>query len=112
MKKEEKVGQFRQGDVLIERLDTPVDPKKEGLKEIAPENGRLILAHGEVTGHAHAISARNAMLFQQTIGMLLILKKASEVLHEEHPPVYLPMGEYKITRQREYTPEKWVDVRD
>ena len=44
--------QFRQGDVLIERVGEL--PKK--LKKQEKQN-RVILAHGEVTGHAHEIAA-------------------------------------------------------
>lgn len=46
-----KKNQYRQGDVLVER----VGPLPTDLTKIARENGRVILAHGEVTGHAHAI---------------------------------------------------------
>jgi len=44
--------QIRQGDVFIERLESP--PKEVGA-EIEREDGRLLLALGEETGHAHAI---------------------------------------------------------
>jgi hypothetical protein len=43
--------QYRQGDVLIERIakmPTSTTP-------VARDAGRVILAYGEVTGHAHAI---------------------------------------------------------
>jgi hypothetical protein len=42
---------FRQGDVMI----VPVDAIPEGLKRVPLEGGRVVLAHGEVTGHAHAV---------------------------------------------------------
>lgn len=42
---------FRQGDVMI----VPVDRVPDGLKSVPLENGRVILAHGERTGHAHAL---------------------------------------------------------
>ncbi len=51
-------GMVRQGDVLLIRSNS-------GLKAASPvarENGRVILAHGEVTVHAHAISANSATL--------------------------------------------------
>lgn len=48
--------QYRQGDVLIERIaKLPAN-----LAPHAPENGRIILAHGEVTGHAHAFAPGEA----------------------------------------------------
>ena len=42
---------FRQGDVLI----IPVAKLPDCLEPMKRERGRVILAHGEVTGHAHAI---------------------------------------------------------
>lgn len=43
---------IRQGDVLL----VPVKALPNDCKPMQPENGRrFVLAHGEVTGHAHAI---------------------------------------------------------
>ena len=53
--------QFRQGDVLLERvssLPTKVTPVARD------ERGRLVLMLGEATGHAHAILEPNAVLYQ------------------------------------------------
>lgn len=47
-----KVHQIRQGDVML----IPVAKLPVGCVHIEPEGGRrFVLAHGEVTGHAHAI---------------------------------------------------------
>lgn len=43
--------QLRQGDVQIQQVAALPD----GCKEVPPEGNRIVLAHGEVTGHAHAI---------------------------------------------------------
>lgn len=54
-----KKRQYRQGDVMIERIEQlPADFKAAPL-----ENGRVILAHGEVTGHAHAFAEEDAQKF-------------------------------------------------
>lgn len=48
MKKQNKI-HYRQGDVLIERVDSfPAN-----LTKVARDGDRVILAYGEVTGHAH-----------------------------------------------------------
>lgn len=44
--------QYRQGDVLIERIFSL--PKS--LKPADRENDKVVLAHGEVTGHAHVFA--------------------------------------------------------
>lgn len=47
-----KPHQIRQGDVFL----LPIKTLPANCKPIQPENGtRFVLAHGEVTGHAHAI---------------------------------------------------------
>jgi len=43
--------QRRQGDVQLQ----PVDQLPAGCKPLPAEGNRIVLAHGEVTGHAHAI---------------------------------------------------------
>lgn len=55
---------YRQGDVLVERVG--LLPQK--LTPVARENGRVILAHGEVTGHAHAIADRATEKFKTESG--------------------------------------------
>lgn len=52
--------QFRQGDVYV----VAVKSIPKGMELVARENGRVVLAHGELTGHAHAIAKPNAALFR------------------------------------------------
>jgi hypothetical protein len=107
-----KKQQYRQGDVLIERVSSL--PKK--LTKIAREHGRLILAHGEVTGHAHAISARNADLYSAVdagdVTFLEIREAMVALQHDEHATINLPPGSYIVRRQREYSPEEIRRVAD
>lgn len=42
----------RQGDILL----IPVKKLPDGLKEVPRQNGRIVLAEGEVTGHLHVIA--------------------------------------------------------
>lgn len=55
---------YRQGDVLIERISS----LPASLKKTALEGGKVILAHGEVTGHAHAFAATDAEKFTDATG--------------------------------------------
>ncbi len=45
---------IRQGDVLL----VPISAIPPGCTDVALEGGRIVLMHGEVTGHAHAIAQR------------------------------------------------------
>lgn len=103
---------YRQGDVLIRRIDAlPVTE----LQPIARDKGRVVLAYGEVTGHAHAIvdPGVNFLINQQTLERYLEVKDPVAFLrHEEHSEIQLPAGLYQIIQQREYTPEGLRNVAD
>ena len=102
--------QYRQGDVLVLKIDkTP----KEDLKEVPAENGKLILARGEATGHHHSVPSHVAKLFAAVAG-LMILKVAqeTELTHQEHGPVKLPVGDYEVRVQQEWSPLGWRQVLD
>ncbi len=102
---------YRQGDVLIREVESI----PEGLHRVPLEGGRVILAHGEVTGHAHAVVGdvefRAADLADLEERFLRVAREA-RVVHEEHGTITLPPGDYEVVRQREYTPEQIRPVAD
>lgn len=111
-------GQTRQGDVLMLPTTKAVGKRKR----VKNENGRVILAHGEVTGHAHAIDGASASLYldDATVAApdvmpllalagglpgdrLLVAKEVTALKHEEHSQHALRKGEKRIVRiQRQY----------
>lgn len=94
--------QVRQGDVLLRRVRRRDLGKME---TVAAVRGRLILARGEATGHAHAVAAERAALYRGAGGKFFLhLDGASRLEHEEHAPITLPAGFYEVIRQREYSP--------
>ena len=110
---------LRQGDVLLAQ----VDALPSGTDEMEPERraGRLeyILAHGEATGHAHAIIASNKVAVRRhpERGVFLVVDGShAELRHEEHRPLPIPPGTYRIVRQRTYDVRRdrnaWSHVRD
>lgn len=92
--------QYRQGDLLIIRDDSA---DITGLPAQKRDNGRCILAYGEVTGHAHALTI-DATMYGETVGDggVLVVNEAGELVHEEHAPIALNPGRYRVIRQREY----------
>lgn len=90
---------YQQGDVIIERVET----MPEG-EVVAPENGRFILAKGELTGHAHAIEDIAGIKFVKGAdgNFYLSLPSARDLVHEEHKMVNLPAGSYRVRQVREY----------
>ena len=97
---------YRQGDVLVREIGTR-DYAHHGV-EIVAENGRIILARGEASGHIHSIDARLARLFEGARpGICYLFMDAQGLLeHQEHSPISLPKGLYEVIRQREYEPRR------
>jgi hypothetical protein len=100
---------YRQGDVLIEEIDS-IDA---GL-EMKPAGERVILAEGEATGHHHSVQTTDSDLFGEDVNgvKFLNLCKDSVLTHQEHGPINLGAGTYRVTRQREYSPEEIRNVAD
>lgn len=103
---------YRQGDVLL----VPVKNVPANTRPVARENGRVILARGEVTGHAHAIVDESAELVSAEGAAelyLLVHGTAAVALeHEEHATILVPPGQYERRIQREYSPEEIRNVAD
>ena len=77
----------------------------EEADEQAREDGRIVLAHGEATGHAHAIVEQGVRFFREDgagAGLLRIPGGGAQVVHEEHATIQLPKGLYRVIRQREF----------
>ena len=104
---------YRQGDVLVRQVaQLPKDAQP------VENTVRIVLAHGEVTGHAHAIDVAEAQEFtlKDAAGVvrrfLKVFERGANVRHEEHATIPLPAGIYEITQQREYSPEAIRNVAD
>ena len=99
---------YRQGDVLLVlRKAVTIQPDAKILNH-------LVLAEGEVTGHSHKIDQRGADLFDQAGKKFLKVTAAqgAKLIHDEHGPQTLPIGEYEVIIQREYEPTGWRNVAD
>jgi hypothetical protein len=99
---------WRQGDVFIERVTTIPDLART---QPLPHG---ILVHGEVTGHSHRLrDPKSGMLFAASHDLFLDVGPTGAVIvHEEHGDIALGAGSYRVWRQREYTPQAIVIVRD
>src|SRR3990167_1586790 len=87
---------IRQGDVLLRAI---AKPDKLG-KVIA--KGTVVLARGEVTGHAHVIEGAIAEFL---VGgeRVLWVEQPAPLTHQEHTLVEVPPAWYVVETQREYT---------
>ena len=85
----------QQGDVLL----FSAEEVPAGAKKLA----HLVLQEGEHTGHAHRVSSGLAELFETgSTKYLKVLSDEAVITHEEHKPVTLPKGTYKIGIVKEY----------
>ncbi|MGK5550724.1 hypothetical protein ACSNOI_03840 [Actinomadura kijaniata] len=99
---------YRQGDILIVPVAEEAVP--ETVRNLPPTprdgRGRIVLALGEATGHAHALTAEGVLLRDPDplVPDHLHLPAGGRLAHEEHAPISLPKGWYRVIRQREYVP--------
>ena len=103
--------QFRQGDLLLVRIRSI----PEGARRVKRHDGRIVVAAGEATGHAHQIAATDADLLESSPEerYLRVLDEGGvELTHEEHAAILVPPGDYRVVRQREYVPRSTRHVVD
>lgn len=105
---------YRQGDVLLVPVSAAEVPAT-AVPAPRDRSGRMILARGEATGHAHVIVGPDVMLLadRDDIDRLFIkIVSRARVVHEEHGTISVPAGDYRVIRQREYVPGSYRPVAD
>ena len=100
---------FAQGDLLLERV---ADIVPSGIIEENIEG--MVLAEGEESGHRHAIRERVTRFRDERLahdipaglylGHVQVSSEHALLTHEEHAPLTLPRGTYRVRRQRELGP--------
>jgi hypothetical protein len=100
-----------QGDILIERVaDAPVS----GRVIQSVNEGSAIVAEGEATGHHHRIFGSVALYRDDALAReipsglyvahLQVKGAEARLEHEEHGPIALERGTYRVRRQRQLEP--------
>lgn len=103
--KKSKQMQYRQGDVLLERVDSiPASAKK--IKE-------QIISHGETSNHCHRVTD-DVDVLEDGEEKFLVVNESGKLEHVlvsnpktwtgEHKPIDLPAGKYRMIQQKEYDP--------
>lgn len=84
------------GDVIIERVDDI-----PGFDAMTPVTDGCV-AYGEATGHAHKLFGDFDLREDDKGDRYFVTGNVITLKHQEHRPVELPAGKYKIGIQREY----------
>lgn len=96
----------QQGDVLFFLTDRKTLPS--GAKPVKQKfPGKVTFAEGEVTGHHHSAVADGVELVEDKDGVLWCKVENEDgavVTHQEHGPVTLDPGVYKVGRVAEVDP--------
>lgn len=93
---------IRHGDLLLRKIDA--------VPKTAKELNTMTLAEGEATGHHHTITSGQAQIFapvqitDDVAKYIEVQSKKAELTHQEHKPVELSQGVYKLSIEREYNP--------
>lgn len=91
---------IRQGDVLV----LPCEFIPATATQVDPQDGRLIVAYGEATGHHHSFPhRRGATLFRDDAsgGRLYVdATKPVALEHQEHHALTITPGKYEVRIQR------------
>lgn len=90
---------WRHGDVLIAAVhQLPVGVRRRP---------GAVLAYGEITGHSHRFQDADSIALWEQDGNLFVqvLTPTAMIVHEEHHPLSIPQGTYRVWMQREYTPQ-------
>lgn len=97
---------WRHGDVLIAAV--------EELPQNAKRRSDVILARGEQTGHMHRVEIPESAEVWEFKGQLYmrVVADTARIVHEEHKPITIPQGIYRVWQQREYTPQRIRTVYD
>lgn len=93
--------QYRQGDVFLNETTKTATSKQS----VPRENGRVVLAHGEATGHHHSYGGKGVAMFREDgsgSGLHLQVTTVSDLQHQEHDTIQTPVGDYEVIRQREW----------
>lgn len=110
---------FAQGDLLIERV---ADIEPSGILVERDAAGACVLAEGELTGHRHAIFDTVTMFRDDAlareipaglyVGHIRVEGGSISIHHQEHAPISLAEGTYRVRRQRELEPRDAALVAD
>ena len=89
---------YRQGDVILEKVD--LDPR-ELIGYGRKASDKLEIA--SESGHRHVLDAE---VYEYGLERLILVKKPSMLVHDQHPPILIEPGIYRLRFVRDYIVER------
>ena len=106
---------IRQGDVMVVTAGH-MSGQIPNAKPEPLDGGRVVLAHGEVTGHAHAVlDPDTQIIVDEQERRFLRMMNAVDIVHDEHTAKHWPAERCntgEVVRQCEYVPGTVRNVAD
>ena len=94
------MNKIQQGDVILVRVDSI----PAGAKPAKTDRRGIVLAEGETHGHAHVMDRASASMSMFGTDTFLEVLAPDIIKHEEHAPVTVPPGKYRVKRVQEVDP--------
>lgn len=93
---------YRQGDVLLTRV---AEGRRPNLEAVGRRQADTVVAYGEATGHAHVLEGEAVLYEYDGETYAVVGGDGATLTHDEHGPIALEAGTYRVGHQREYEGE-------
>jgi len=104
---------YQQGDVLLTKIDESEEQTTIRHLQLKKDiMNKVVIRYGEATGHHHRFELKDLASGTEVAGygrqngdrvdVVKIDGNAATMIHEEHNPISIPPGMYKVTQVREF----------
>jgi len=110
---------YQQGDVLLTKIDESEEKDTirhkqylEGLQIKKDIMNKVVIRYGEATGHHHRFELKDLIpgtevaaygrKYSDRVDVIKVNGGEATMIHEEHNPINIPPGMYKISQVREF----------
>jgi len=104
---------YQQGDVLLTKIDESEEKDTIKHKQLKKDiMNKVVVRYGEATGHHHRFELKDLIpgtevaayghKYNDIVDVVKVDGGAATMIHEEHNPINIPPGMYKISQVREF----------
>jgi len=104
---------YQQGDVLLTKIDESEEKDTIRHKQLKKDiMNKVVIRYGEATGHHHRFELKDLIpgtevaayghQHNDRVDVIKVDGGAATMIHEEHNPINIPPGMYKISQVREF----------